>query len=161
MADVVVEATLQKATPTIRAMIRLQVLTGMRPGELCRMRTGDIERESAVWIYRPTRHKTEHHGHSRRILIGPQAREILEPFLKPDLQVCVFSPRESEAERQQARRAARKTPAGQGDEPGANRQAKPGRRAREAFNVASYGGRHRSLLRSCLSGAGSAGQAAG
>src|SRR5947208_491358 len=45
----------------VRAMIELQRLTGMRPGEVVIMRTGDLEMGGDVWIYTPSRHKTEHH----------------------------------------------------------------------------------------------------
>src|SRR5262245_4077946 len=39
----VVEATLPFMPPPIRAMVQVQLLTGMRPSEVCLMRAGDIE----------------------------------------------------------------------------------------------------------------------
>lgn len=35
----------------VAAMIELQLRTGMRPGEVCMMRTGDITMTDGVWIY--------------------------------------------------------------------------------------------------------------
>ena len=55
--DHTVELTLPYVTPQIAAMIRLQLLTGMRPGEVLRMRPCDIDMSSDVWIYAPTGHK--------------------------------------------------------------------------------------------------------
>jgi integrase len=63
-------------------MVRLQLLTGARPGEICAMRPTNVTRGiDGVWTYRPASHKTEHHGRERRIFIGPQAQEILTPYL--------------------------------------------------------------------------------
>jgi integrase len=75
-------------SPQVRAMIDLQLLTGARPGELCRMRSCDVDAAPAVWVYRPESHKTAHHGHRREIFIGPKAQRVLRPLLKPDLQAC-------------------------------------------------------------------------
>jgi integrase len=59
------------------AMIELQRLTGMRPGEVVLMRSSDLEMSGDVWTYTPHRHKTEHHGKTREVLLGPRAREVL------------------------------------------------------------------------------------
>ncbi len=34
----------------------------MRPAELCILRPADIDRSGDVWVYRPSDHKTQHHG---------------------------------------------------------------------------------------------------
>lgn len=85
VSDDVMEATLRHVVyEPVKAMIRFQRLVGCRPGELFSMRCGDIDRSKeseGVWIYRPESHKTEHHGKSRVIVIGPRAQEILRPFL--------------------------------------------------------------------------------
>jgi integrase len=65
--------TLPYLSPTIADMVRLQRLLGCRPTELCLIRPGDVDRSGgpgAVWVYRPESHKTEHHGHERRIFAG-------------------------------------------------------------------------------------------
>lgn len=43
VADTVVEATIPHMPEMVRAMVRLQRLTGMRPGEVCNLRECDLE----------------------------------------------------------------------------------------------------------------------
>lgn len=89
-----VEAVLPFLPPTLRAMVRLQRLTGMRSGELCVLRTADIETRGAVWIYRPRSHKTTYRGHERAVRIGPKGQAVLQPFLRAGApQAFMFSPR--------------------------------------------------------------------
>lgn len=133
-----VEACLPLLTPTLQAMVRLQMLTGMRAAELCQLRTGDVDTSGKVWVYRPGSHKTEHHGKTRDVAIGPKAIEVLRPWLQTDLQAYVFSPARSEAERLAARHAARKTSIRQGNRPGSNRSAKPQRPPGERYDTAGY-----------------------
>jgi len=94
-----VEATLPHLPEVVAAMVSVQRLSGMRPGELCMMRPCDIDRSGDVWIYRPTSHKTQHHGHSRDIFIGPKTQEVLIRYLARDAQACCFRPCDSEAKR--------------------------------------------------------------
>lgn len=50
-------------------MVELQLLTGMRPGEVFMMRTCDVDTTAgALWTYTPSTHKTQHQGHTRQIL---------------------------------------------------------------------------------------------
>lgn len=77
------------------AMIKLQRLTGMRPGEVCRMRTVDIDRSGEVWFYRPSSHKNKWRGRDRVIPLGPQSQELLLPFLDRDVESYLFTPHES------------------------------------------------------------------
>jgi len=81
VADELIEQTLPHLKPTLTDMIRLQRLTGMRPGELVIMRAQDVDRSSDVWVYQPSRHKTQHKGKDRFIYIGPQAQTIIVPYL--------------------------------------------------------------------------------
>lgn len=76
-----VRAACAIARPEIQAMILLQLRTGMRPGEVCRMTPGQVDRSRKVWIYRPERHKSEHHGKDREIYLSKRAQAILTPFL--------------------------------------------------------------------------------
>jgi integrase len=108
--EAVVEVTLPHMPKVVRAMIRVEMLTGMRPGEVCLMRACDIDTTGRVWVYRPSAHKTEHHGKAREVYIGPQAQEVIKPWLKLELQAFLFSPAESEAARNAERRDNRKTP---------------------------------------------------
>ncbi len=91
-------------------MIELQRLTGMRPGEVVRLRPNDVNREAAVWTYTPERHKTDYCGHRREIYLGPKAQSVLAPWLLRDGFAYCFSPAEAEAERNALRRANRRSP---------------------------------------------------
>lgn len=97
--DAHVWAVVEQALPTIRAMILVQYHTGMRPGELCMMRPIDIDTAGVVWAYRPGQHKTIHRQRERVILLGPRAREAIEPYLHRELTACLFSPRETISQR--------------------------------------------------------------
>jgi len=109
VADWAVEAVLPFVSRQVAAMIRIQHLTGMRPGEVCVMRTGDVDRTGAVWEYRPREHKTEHLGRDRVVFIGPAAQTVLRPWLRADPGAWLFQPGEAEAERLEALRAARRS----------------------------------------------------
>jgi integrase len=90
-----VDAVLPFLNPAQRAMVQLQRLTGMRPGEVCIVRPCDVDRtHPKTWIYRPESHKTEHHGIERVVLLGPRAQAILRPFLLRGPGEYCFSPRE-------------------------------------------------------------------
>lgn len=98
-----VNAVLPFLPPTLRAMVRLQRLTGMRSGELCVLRTCDVDASKEVWVYRPRSHKTAYRGHERAVRIGPKGQAVLKQFLRPHAaQAYVFSPQRALAERRQA-----------------------------------------------------------
>jgi integrase len=109
--DAFVEGTLPHLPAAVRAMVRLQQVTGMRPGEVCAMRTADVDMSGKLWVYRPRHHKTEElHGLEREVLIGPAGQAVLRPWLRPKLDEFLFQPREVLAEIRKTRRAQRKTP---------------------------------------------------
>ena len=68
-------ATLPYVSRQIRAMIELQMLTGMRSGEVGIMRGYDLDRSGKVWAYMPATHKTEHHDIDRRFNSGPELKK--------------------------------------------------------------------------------------
>ncbi len=86
--DAVVDATLKKLRPVTRAMVQVQRLTGMRPGEVCGLTADEIDRDGLridgvpIWIYRPSQHKTAYRGKRKAVAIGPQAQAVLLPFLE-------------------------------------------------------------------------------
>ena len=86
---------MEKAHPIIAAMIELQLLTGMRSGELVIMRVCDLEMSGQIWFYRPPTHKTSHRGHDRIIAIGHRCQEILKPWLCFDLKAFLFTPQKA------------------------------------------------------------------
>lgn len=85
-----IDATKPFLRPVVWAMIQLQLLTAMRPGEVRLLRLADIDRKPDVWEYVPSEHKTQHRGKQRRIYIGPEGQKILQPFLKADQTRFVF-----------------------------------------------------------------------
>ena len=94
--DEVFVATLAEiGSPQVRAILQVMRLTGARPGEVCAMRTGDIDRSVSPWVYRPRTHKTDHHGHAREVFIGPRAQAILAEWLRADPDAYLFQPREA------------------------------------------------------------------
>lgn len=123
--DAYVDAVLEVVSTPVRAMIELQRLTGMRSGEVTIMRGCDLDTTGKIWVYRPSAHKTEHHAHERVIFLGPRAQEIVQPFLRPDMEAFLFSPADAEAERRSLLRSRRRTPLSCGNRPGTNRKRKP------------------------------------
>lgn len=102
--DSIYEATVPHLPQVVADMARLQRATGMRPGEVVRVRPCDIDRSADVWIYTPESHKTEHHGRHRVILIGPRGQAILTPYLlRPDDEYCFRSDRASAVPRNRRR----------------------------------------------------------
>ncbi len=77
------EHTAALAHPILAAMIRVQLATGMRPGELCAMTPGQIDQsDPQCWFYRPEKFKTAHLDKNRSIPLGRQAQFILSPLLE-------------------------------------------------------------------------------
>lgn len=92
--DATVDATLLFLPQVVADMVRFQWRTGCRPGELYIMRPCDVDRCGDVWKYVPESHKTEHHGRNRVIFIGPQAQDVLRPYLLRDAEsLCFRRPR--------------------------------------------------------------------
>ena len=146
VSDAHVDAVKPFVGRQIWAMIQIQRVTGMRPGEVCIVRTGDVDQTGAIWIYRPGSHKTEHHGHERKVFFGPRGQELLRSWLRADQpDVFVFSPREELEERSAARRAHRKTKV-QPSQARRTRKKNPRRAPMEHYNSASY---NRAIARAC------------
>lgn len=140
VSDAQVAAVLPFLSRQVRGMVELQLATGMRPGEVCILRTIDVDQSAALWVYRPADHKTAHRGHVREVFLTQAAQQILSPFLRPDLPAAfVFSPADADRERHAKRAASRKTPAEQGNRPESNRVKNPKRKPGERYNPASYG----------------------
>ena len=138
-----VEATLPHLPRVVQAMVRLQLLTGARPGEICAIKPGEITLGTdGTWSYRPARHKGSWRGKERRVFIGPKGQEILRPFLDRPSDQCCFRPCDSEAERNAAKREGRKTPMTpsqrlRAERANKNRTRPPGEMyEKEAYNIA-------------------------
>lgn len=75
------EAVRARCGPVVSAMLLFQWWTGCRSGEVRRARVGEIGTSGEVWLYRPTKHKTSWKGLTRVVMVGPQARAVVEPWL--------------------------------------------------------------------------------
>ena len=148
--DAFVDAIQPYVSRQVWAMVQLQRLSGMRPGEVCMMRTIDMDTSGRVWVYTPESHKTEHHGRERRIYFGPAAQAILRPWLRTELTAYLFSPREAMEERRAELRRNRKTPV-QPSQQGRRRKAKPKRLPGERYDTAPTVG-HRLRIRRANTG---------
>ena len=99
----------EQCSPQVAAMLRLQALTSMRPGEVVSMRWSDIDRSQTNhdgWVYRVRNGKTSHHGTETTYLLKDQAQAILAGFpATPNAHI--FSPRTAMEERRLALRATR------------------------------------------------------
>jgi integrase len=114
-----VKKTLPHLPPAVRVMVQVQRLLGCRPGEVCRLRTADLEQGFRdpttgvlLWRYRLERHKTLHHtGREKIMYVGPEAQRLLTPWLRPDApEAFLFSPAESEVIRLCQVRKRRQSP---------------------------------------------------
>jgi integrase len=76
-----VAAVLPYMNETVRDMVRLQLLTAMRPAEVCKLRLDEIDRVAIPWRWTPKQHKTAYKGKRRAIFFGPAARDIIEPYV--------------------------------------------------------------------------------
>lgn len=104
-----VEATLPFLSPPIRAMVELQRVTALRSSEVCNLRGAELDMSGDVWIYRPTRHKTLHHGKARVVFIGPRGQELLKSRLTANPESYLFTPQEAIDARRKQQRATRKS----------------------------------------------------
>ncbi len=147
VSDVDVLATIEHLPEVVADMVQLQRLTGARPGEICDIRPGDINRKGDVWEYVPGSHKTEHHDKPRVIFIGVKGQAILLPYLLRPADAYCFSPREAENKRRAAQHEARKTPLSCGNKPGSNVKANPRRTPGEKYDPNTYG---RAIRRAAL-----------
>lgn len=134
--DALVNAIRPHVARQVWAMIELQRLTGMRPGEVCTMRTIDVDTSGRVWQYTPESHKTEHHGKRRVIYLGPQAQSVLGGWLGTDLTAPLFQPREAVEEQRRDKRLKRKTPVQPSQRDRAKRR--PDKRPGLCYTVKSY-----------------------
>jgi integrase len=141
VAESAVRATLRYVRPAVAAMIELQLATGMRPGEVCRVRPREIDRSGSVWVFRPEQHKTAWRGKSRSVAIGPKGQAVLHANWPVDPNVYFFSPRRSVAEQHTERSDKRLTPRYPSHvaRNSQKRVAAPTRPPAELYSPASYG----------------------
>lgn len=102
--DEFVDLALPHMPEMVADMCRLQMVSGMRPGEVIAITKGQIEFGEDDWVYKPKNHKNAHRKKSRSIPLVPAAQQILDKYLGAEDEPC-FSPAKS-IEMQRARRSA-------------------------------------------------------
>lgn len=145
VAEEHVEATLPYLPAPVKAIAQLQQLTGCRSGEAMIMRAIDLDMTGPVWIYRPGKHKRKRWGLDRVIFIGPQAQEVIKPFLTEDPEAFLFSPR-AYVEAMHAQRAVRRKTNRTPSELKWQRKAKPKCVPGERYTRRSY---RQAIVRAC------------
>ena len=133
-------ATLPFLRPAVRAMVQVQLLTGMRPGEVCQLRPCDLDTTGPVWLFRPVQFKTRHRGHQRVVAVGPRAQRMLAEFAPVLPTDHFFSPRRVVVQFHAERAANRKTPryVSHIKRNTAIRVSQPQREPAERYTVTSY-----------------------
>jgi integrase len=132
-----VNATLPFLPAPIRAMVELQRLSACRAGEVMVMRACDLNTTGPIWTFTPHKHKNQYRGLDRVIHLGPQAQEIVKPFLTTNPEAYLFSPRayvKGLHRRRAEQRKTKRTPS----ELKRKRKAKPRRVPAERYNRRSY-----------------------
>lgn len=107
-----VDATVARLSSILADMVSVQLLTGMRPSEVCELCVSEIDRSAEVWVYTKRRHKNAWRGLSRTVYLGPQAQDIITPYLaiaEETGKEYLFSPRMSLEFFYTDKRAHRKT----------------------------------------------------
>ncbi len=106
-----IQAVLSHMVPSLRAMVQVQLLTGMRPGELVQLRLTDIDRSGpdGCWVFTPRTHKNEHKSLSRRVVLSRTVQKLIKPFLTLDPEALIFNPSAVVEERKRAMRARRRS----------------------------------------------------
>jgi integrase len=143
--DHVVEATLPHLSPVVADMIRVQRLTGCRPGDVIQLRASDLDMSVNPWEFRPRRHKNQHRQRQRIIPVGPKAQAILRNYFSLDLAAPLFRPDESERRRNGKRNEERATPRWPSHDPEARRERReekrgdaPARAPKDRYTTQSY-----------------------
>ena len=133
--DQVVNETIKYLPAVIADMVRLQRLTGARPGEICQIRPGDLDRRGEIWEYRPATHKTEHHDKERIIYIGPERKRFSCPtFCERATFIAFRRPnRKSRAIERRAKRVSKVQPSQQN-----RRRPSPKLQPADRYNKDSY-----------------------
>lgn len=136
--DAFVDAVLPHVSRSVAAMIELQRITGMRPGEVIQLRAVDIDMTADVWLYRPARHKMSYRGADRVVALGPKAQAVIREFLTTDTQAYLFSPARDQQERSivlAMRRQTKRQPSQRHD---VRRVRNPAKRKGDCFRRDSY-----------------------
>jgi len=140
----VVNQVLGVMVPTLQAMVQVQGLHGMRSGELCNMRVGEIDRsrvhKTGFWYYTPASHKTQKKTGKKTVFpLAEYEQKLIEPYLTgKTAPEAVFSPRTAMKEHATERRANRKTKVPPSQAAKAETRAANPKQYAEFYNPDSY-----------------------
>lgn len=87
--------TLPYLSPTVQEMIRVQLLCGMRPQDVCGLTASSIDTSGKIWLARPQKHKNSLRGKSLTKAIPPEAQGILKTRMRIYSTGPLFSTKES------------------------------------------------------------------
>jgi integrase len=142
-----IEKTKQHLHGIAADMVRLQLLTAMRPGELCQLKPSCIDRSGDIWLFTPEHHKNEHRDQDRIVCIGQEAQDILRSYLLRDPNAFCFDPSEAVEQQRRKRNLERTTPSNQGNYQGKTKvKRNPKRQAGKCYTTRSY---RRVIHRAC------------
>jgi integrase len=144
VSPALVEIVKPRVNRYVRAMIDMQSLTGMRPGEVVIMRACDIDTSGKVWLYRPHHHKLAYQNRERVIALGPKSQDIVKAFRVPELDTFLFSPGRAREERFAELRAKRRTPVPPSQQ--CRKKRRPSKRPGRHYSARSY---HRAIADAC------------
>lgn len=140
VCEKLVAETLKYCSSVVADMIRVQLLCGCRPDEVCRLVPSIIDRSGEIWEAKFHEHKTAHHDHKRTVYFGPEAQRILTPYLLRGEHDRLFRPIDSERKRRLGK--PRKTPLTCGNRPGYSSLTRSGKAAKrkpgEEYVTRSY-----------------------
>jgi len=105
-----VKKTLPFLPQVVADMVRIQRATGMRPGEIFRMKWEDIDTTDFPWLYLPPEHKTDHHDIEKAVPFTRYCQKVLERYKDTPQDEIIFSPRRTVREQAELRSQKRKTP---------------------------------------------------
>ena len=146
VTESVIEKTLAKLPPIVVDMVRVQLLTGARPGEVCQLTPAMFDRSEEVWTITLAKHKNAYRGKTRTLYAGPKAQAVLAKYLLRGENDCLFRPCDTLAKQLRERSEQRTTPEKYGNRPGTNRVRKPKRQAGVQYLRHSYA---RAIERAC------------
>jgi len=128
-------------------LVRIQLLTGARSGEIVKLRRVDLDTSGAIWTARLLEHKTAHADRERTLYFGAKAQAVLREYFPGKGPVeYLFSPQDAEQDCRARRHAARKTPKHRGNAPGTNVKDAPAVKPGEHYTPASY---RKAITRAC------------
>ena len=133
VCEKVVEQTLQNCPPVVADMVRLQLLSGCRAGEIVSLTPSLIDRTGEIWAANLIEHKTAYLGKDRVIYFGQKCQAILKKYMDRPDEAHLFSPAESEEMRRS--QIPRVTPLSSGNSRGNSQRVRDNRKARRQLGT--------------------------